>query len=311
MIIQLVVLLIGLGIISYASERVVTCSTHIAHKFKLPPLIIGVLLISVGTDIPEIANSVFSSYSDYGDINVGNALGSCLTQITLVLGLVTLLGGTIKAHRKNILVLGGCVTLAALLASIVVLDGELTRIDAAILILSYIILLGISIKFTTGEYGKKEVDLSCSKHGTVVTFIRLVFGLVFVIIGSVIVVESAIELSNVIGLPEFFVSFFVIAIGTSLPELSVELAAIRKKNYGLAVGDLMGSNITDATLALGIGPLLFPTEINSGIIAPLAFYLIIASILVVSMFAWRKKIDKYAAILCIGIYLFSLVFAYH
>ena len=93
-----------------------------------------------------------------------------------------------------------------------------------------------------------------------------------------------------------------------MPEFSVELAAIRKKQYGIVLGDLMGSNITDATLALGIGPLLFPTSISGSIIAPLAIYLVLASIAIVSIFALRERIDRKAAVALVAIYLLSFAF---
>lgn len=306
---ELAALLIGLAVVSFFSEKTVECSTHVANKLKVPPLVIGILLISVGTDIPEIANSIFSSYSGHGDINVGDTLGSSLTQITLVLGLVAILGGTIKAHRKNVLILGACATAAVALAAIIVMDGELTRFDAGFLILAYAVLLAISVKFTIKEYGKsKDIDISCIKDKLPMTFARVIVYLIFVVIGAAVVVGSAIELSNKLGLSEYFISFFVIGMGTSLPELSVELAALRKKRYGLLLGDLMGSNITDATLALGIGPLLFPTDISAGIVTPLAFYVVAASLAVVGLFAWRGKVDKRLGAVFVGIYLLSLVF---
>ncbi|MBD3210284.1 hypothetical protein GF318_02785 [Candidatus Micrarchaeota archaeon] len=306
---QLVVLLIGLGVVSFFSERAVLCSTQLAKRLKVPPLVIGVILISVGTDIPEIANSIFSSYANHGDINVGDTLGSCLTQITLVFGLAVLLGGSAIAHRKNILILGACAIAAVALAALVVLDGHLTRSDALLLILSYIILIAVSAKFTIKEIGyAKEPDLFCPKEeGYLLTTLSLVLSLIFVVVGAVLVIESAIEISTSLKLPEFFISFFVIGIGTSLPELSVELAALRQKQYGILLGDLMGSNITDATLALGIGPLLFPTIISGEVIIPFAFYVVFATLVTVALFAWREKMDRHSAIVLIAVYLSSLM----
>ncbi len=119
--VELATLVAGLALIYLTSEKTVEYSTHIAKHLKVPPLIIGVVLVSVGTDVPEIANSIFSSYTGHGDINVGNALGSCLAQISLVLGLVTIIGGTVLGSRRNILVLGGAATIAVALATFVIL----------------------------------------------------------------------------------------------------------------------------------------------------------------------------------------------
>ena len=107
----------------------------------------------------------------------------------------------------------------------------------------------------------------------------------------------------------YLISFFAIGLGTSLPELSVEFASIRKRNYELLVGDILGSNVVDSTLALGIGPALFPITVSSFDILPLALYTIFASVVVVSLFALRRKIDRKAAIVLIALYLVSyLVF---
>lgn len=306
--VELATLAAGLALIYYASEKSVEYSTHIATHLKVPPLIIGVVLVSVGTDIPEIANSIFSSYTGHGDINVGNALGSCLTQISLVLGLVTLMGGAVHGTRRNILVLGGGATLAVAIAAFVVLDGQLDQADAALLIVTYLAILAATTKLACRESGTKDVDLSHLKNGLAKTLGLMVASLIGVVVGAVVVVENVIALSALVGVPEYFVSFFALSLGTSLPELSVELAALRKRNYGILVGDLMGSNITDATLALGIGPLLFPTVISQGIIAPVVLYVIFVSIVAVALFAWREKIDKKAAALLVGLYLISYLF---
>ena len=306
--VELAALIAGIALISYSSEKSVEYSTHIAHGFKVPPIIVGVVLVSIGTDIPEIANSIFSSYTGHGDINVGNALGSCLAQISLVLGLVALLGGPVLGSRNNILLLGGAATVAVAIASFTVMDGVLGQHDAILLIASYLIILGITVKYSCRECGTKEIDLSDLRNRMPRTFLFLIVSLIGVIIGAIVIVENVISISKMFGVPEYLVSFFAIGLGTSLPELSVELAALRKKNYGILLGDLMGSNITDATLALGIGPLLFPTEISQGIIGPVSIYVIFVSAATVGIFALREKIDKKAGVVIIALYLLSYLF---
>ncbi len=187
-------------------------------------------------------------------------------------------------------------------------DGILDQADAILLIVAYITLLAATIKLSCRECGTKDVDLSHLKNGLAKTLVLLIVALIGVVIGAIVVVENVITLSALVGVPEYFVSFFAISLGTSLPELSVELAALRKRNYGILIGDLMGSNITDATLALGIGPLLFPTTISQGLITPVILYVIFVSIVVVGIFALREKIDKKAAILLLALYFISYLF---
>ncbi|MFH1394111.1 MAG: sodium:calcium antiporter [Candidatus Micrarchaeota archaeon] len=302
-------LIAGLSLIAYSSSRTVEYSSQIANALKIPTLIIGLFIVALGTDLPEIANSIYSSYTGHGDINVGSALGSCLAQITLSLGLVAILGGTVIAKRKNILVLGGSAIAAILIAGLMVLDGSLTSIDGGMLVLTYAALLFISNKYSVREIGGAQVaDIYGTRTRLFKTAFMLLLSLIGVTLGALVIVDAVIGLSENMGIPEYFVSFFAIGIGTSLPELSVSLAAIRKKKYGIVVGNILGSNIIDATLALGIGPLLFPTIINSGVIAPLAIFVVFASVAAVALFAWKEKIDKGLALVLLLIYLVSYLF---
>lgn len=309
MIVELLSLIAGMVLVIRFSEKTVECSTHLATRLKVPPLLIGVFLVSAGTDLPEIANSVISSYTGHGDINVGDTLGSSLSQISLILGLVAIFGGGVIGERRNILVLGGCATVAVAAAAFTVMDGVLDQFDAAVLLALYAVLLFASSRLSVEEAGaKKGPEIGCMKNSFARTSLIFIGSLALVAIGAGLIVDSVVKLSSQFGIAEYFVSFFAVGIGTSLPELSVELAAVRKKQYGIALGDLMGSNITDATIALGLGPLLFPTAISHDIIAPLAIYLILASVVIVGLFAWREKIDRKAALLLIMIYLFSFLF---
>ena len=106
------ILIIGIVIMAYSSEKAVGHSVKIASALKVSPLVIGLILVSVGTDLPEIVNSITSSAIGHGDINVGDSLGSALTQITLVMGLIPFLAGDLKVKKREVLVIGGCTVLA-------------------------------------------------------------------------------------------------------------------------------------------------------------------------------------------------------
>jgi cation:H+ antiporter len=185
------------------------------------------------------------------------------------------------------------------------------QVDAQLLIITYIALLSISRKFTVKQYEDLEEVVPDMEPKTKfeVSVVYLIVSLVFVAVGAIIIVESIISISGEFAVPEYLVSFFTIGIGTSLPELSVELAALKKRKYGIVLGDMMGSNITDATFAMGIGPLLFPTVVSTALIEPLVLYTIAAMAVIVALFAWREKIAKYEAAILIAIYLLALVFA--
>lgn len=303
------VLISGIVLLTFSSDKAVEHSVHFASALGISSLMIGLILVSIGTDLPEMANSIVACWSGHGDIDVGDSIGSVLTQITLVLGLITFLSRSFKVKKKEVLVLGIFQVLALILAVYVALTG-FTREKAFLLIASWPIYLFI-IKKTKSKtiLKKKKLKSQTSRHH-LFHLVMAILGFVGVTVGALAVVQSVIILSNELGIPEFFISFFVLAIGTSLPELVVDLTAIRKRQYELAIGDIIGSCIVDATVSISIGQLLFPTAVfvDSPLRSlSLALYAIVASVVVILTLALREKVDKKAGALFIVVY--SLAYA--
>ena len=136
-------------------------------------------------------------------------------------------------------------------------------------------------------------------------FVVAGLGFTGVAIGAFIVIESVITLSTAFNVSEYIISFFVVAIGTSLPELVVDTMAVRKKQYKLAIGDIIGSCIVDAGLSIGIGPLFFPIEVDGVLASTTGLYAIFASSVIISLLALREKVDRKIGALFIALYLFS------
>jgi cation:H+ antiporter len=309
MILELLMLVAGLILLIFSSEKTVEHSVKLAKYLKVSPLIIGIVLISIGTDVPEITNSIISSYLGHGDINVGSSFGSPLSQITLVLGIAALASGRLIKVRESVVTRLGIATLGAtLLGLFLVSDGNLTRADAAALIVSYIVFLIIIQVTRPKELGVTKVGGGkITKRQLFDCSLFIGLSILGVIIGSMLVVNSVIVVSNGIGIPEFIISFFLIGLGTSLPELAVTLSAVRRGEFGLAIGNAFGSNITDLTLALASGPLLFPTMLTKGLVNAGGLYLIGATALVVALLGWRKRIGKAEGVVLVLLYLGSFV----
>ncbi|MFC2174340.1 sodium:calcium antiporter [archaeon] len=297
MIVDVIFLVAGLGLLVFSSRQAVDSAIKLATSAKVAPLIIGIVILAFGTSLPEIAISVDSAVAGHGDINVGNSFGSLLSQITLILGLVVLVGGTIHLKRNNVLVLGGCAIVAAILAVLVVEKGMITRVDGLLLFVAYAVLLFFSYRYLKLEKQIHKVDHEQLKHLGII-----LLGLIGVGIGAHFTINSVISLSAAFALPEYLISFFAVGLGTSLPELVVDLVAVSKKQYGLAVGNLLGSNLMDATIGLGAGPLIAPHVVGSGIATATGWYVIFASAVVVLLFALREKLDRKAAIVLLALY---------
>jgi len=141
-------------------------------------------------------------------------------------------------------------------------------------------------------------------------FSWLLIGFLGIGIGSYAVIESAVTISRYLGVSEYLISFFLVSLGTSLPELVVEVSAIRKQHYDLAVGDIIGSCIVDATLAIGIGPLFFPIDVSGGSVLVTGLYAVFVSAVVVGVLSWRGINDKRTGGFFILLYLLSYFIPY-
>lgn len=302
------ILIIGIVIMAYSSEKAVGHSVKIASALKVSPIVIGLILVSVGTDLPEIVNSITSSAIGHGDINVGDSLGSALTQITLIMGLIPFLAGDLKVKKKEVLVIGGCTVLALILTVSMAEKGYFTRINALFLMASWIVLVLLARTVMRNNDGEREGillgangRLRQSLHDWVIA----ILGFAGVAVGSYMVVQSVILLSASFSISEYLVSFFIVAIGTSLPELVVTVTALRKKEYQLSIGNIIGSCLFDASFSVGIGLFFFPQAISGALATSTGLYAIFGSIFVILVLALNGKVDKKSGALFILVYLLS------
>jgi len=309
MIVAIVALILGIVLMTYSSDKAVEHSVKIASALRISPLMIGLILVSIGTDLPEIANSIAASALGHGDINVGDSLGSVLTQMTLVFGLIPFLGGIFKVKRKEIVVIGACEVLALIIAVSIAEKGYISRMNALFLVASWPIFILI-IRSAMAKNAKEKEHLVARNDESNFHHLRhwviAILGFIGVAVGAYVVIQSVITLSAVFHISEYHISFFVMAIGTSLPEVVVDLMAVRRKQYELAIGDAIGSCIVDACFSIGIGPLLIGGIKVSGRLAMVTgSYAIIVCIVIISTLALRGKIDKKAGALFLFLYLLS------
>lgn len=297
---------LGFLLLAFSAEKAVEHSVNVAFALKVSPLMIGLVIVSLGTDFPEITNSIFSSAFGHGDINVGDSLGSVLAQMTLVLGILAFVGKEFKVKREEITVMGACEILALIAAISMVEKGHISWINAVFLVASWPLLMLI-IK----NVMKKPEVTGHAGQGISYHFILALLGFAGVAVGSFVVIESVITLSAVLYVPEYLISFFIVAIGTSLPELVVDLTAIQRKQYEIAIGDAIGSSIIDAGFSIGIGPLFFGKIAVSGSLAETTgLYALFCSFIVILMLAIREKLDRKVGVLFIALYFIAYVMPY-
>jgi len=254
-------LLAGVGAAALASRRAVEAALEVSDALGVSAGLVGVTVLAIGTDLPEIANSISASVSGHGDLNVGDSTGSALTQITLVLAILLIAAGSrldLRRPATRIATTTGIATVAALVALALLLsDRTLGRLDGLLLVGGW----GASMVVVHRREGATmEAVRQVSGVGRAV--VRALAWLVAVGGAAAIVVRSFVELSDRFGVPEFVASALVLSLGTSLPELVVDWTAIRRGASALALGDLFGSSLVDSTLSVGIGPVIRPTLVS-------------------------------------------------
>jgi len=288
--------LVGLVVATLASRRAVTHALRAADASQVSSGFIGMTVMAIGTDLPEIANSIISAATGHGDLNVGDSAGSALTQVTLVLGLLCF-STTLVSDRRTVALLG-LLTAAALGGiSLLVHDQAFGRLDGAVLVLGWLVIL-VGMKTLSAERSSTNAPTrQLGRH-----ILAAALWLAVVAVAATVVVQSFVAMTESIGVPGALAGAVVLALRTSLPELIVDWTAIRRGAAALALGDLFGSSLLDATLAIGIGPMITPTAVS----AAATTTCIIAAIGVVAATAVassRSMLDRTSAILLIGIYL--------
>lgn len=259
-------LLVGVLATSVASRGAVRSAVRVAEVLKVSPAVVGLTVVAIGTDLPEIANSLVSSATDHGDVNVGDSLGSAVTQMTLTLALLCLAAGrtgrTIPTNRNFVIAVGTAAVFAAFVVRLLVDDGDLTRVDGLILIVMW---LGGTLLLGQGELRPRQTFGRHRPRGVGAEVVRALGWLAGVGAGAVVVVESFLHIAEILGVPEFVGSFIALSIGTSLPELFVDWTAIRRGASSMAIGDVFGSSFVDTTLSVGIGPAVFGVSVTSAV----------------------------------------------
>ena len=295
----------GLAIALVASDIAVSYTRVLAAMLGAPPFVVGVVLVALGTDLPEIANSIASHVQGEGDVNVGDSVGSTLTQYTFVLGLFPLVIAIIAVSRRQV----GLVTVLTMgglgLTALFVSDGWLGRLDGVVLVLAWAVAMILITRLLPSSQPEEPPPVRI--HGRIPQAGVILAALVVVGIGATVAVRSLVELSKEVGVPEFLLAFFGASLGTSAPEIAVDITALRRGAPAIALGDALGSSLIDATLSIGIGPIVAPAAVTARLALIGSVYTFIAVLLVGALLAARRRHDRVSGALLVGLYALSYV----
>lgn len=264
MLIPLFAVVAGLLLLIWSADRFIDGAAATATHVGMPPLLIGMVIVGFGTSAPEMVVSLFAAIQGNPGIALGNAFGSNIANIGLILGLTALIS-PIAVHsqviRKEMPIL---IALCALVAW-QLFDGYLSRTDALLLLLVFGLIMGFTIRQgiredSAGTAVLPEVnnDLLPLRNA----IIWLVVGLILLIIASRVLVWGAVSIAVQLGVSDLIIGLTIVAIGTSLPELASSLAAIRKNEHDLALGNIVGSNLFNTLAVVGIAGSIHPLAVE-------------------------------------------------
>jgi len=263
-------ILAGLALLVWSADRFVEGSAAAAGHFGMPPLLIGMVVVGFGTSAPEMVVSALAASQGNPGLALGNAYGSNITNIALILGITALLA-PIAVHsqvmRKELPIL----TLITLAAAWLLFDGDLSRADAGILLAMFAGLLGWSIwsgMKKPEDAMAAEVDAELKAHAMPIrkAVFWLVVGLILLIVSSRILVWGAVDLATGFGVSDLVIGLTIVAIGTSLPELASSVIAARKGEHDLALGNILGSNLFNTLAVVGIAGMISPMAVASDVL---------------------------------------------
>jgi len=299
----LIFLISGLIALWFGSDIIVGAAQRIARKIGVSELIIGLTITSIGTSLPEISNSIRSALNNLQGIEssgiiVGNIIGGNLVQITLILGIVTMVA-VLHTTKLSLMRDGSMVLIAASIMYLFSLDGTVSRIEGFILISIY-----IGYLFYVLRVEKIVEKVKLRKENPVLDFFIIAVGLVVIIYGTKLVVENGVTLANHFNIAEVFIGVFI-GIGTSLPELSVSIKAAMRQAHRLSLGNLLGSNITDPLLSFGVGAAISGFSIEKiAILFYFPFWIIVTLIALLMLFNHMNLNKKEGTVLILLYILF-------
>ncbi|WP_445397568.1 calcium/sodium antiporter [Zobellella sp. An-6] len=271
MLMSLAAIALGLAVLVWSADRFVDGASATARYAGMPPLLIGMVIVGFGTSAPEIVVSIIAALEGNPGLALGNAYGSNIANIGLILG-VTALISPIAVHsqvlRKELPIL----LLITLLSLGLLWNGWLARTDAMVLLGVFVLLMGWSIMQGMRDgndamAADEAKELDENQMTLKQALFWLVAGLVLLIISSRILVWGAVNVAQAFGVSDLVIGLTIVAVGTSLPELASSIAAIRKNEHDLAIGNVIGSNLFNTLAVVGLAGIIHPLEVATEVIS--------------------------------------------
>ena len=299
------------------SDMLVDGASAIARRLNVSDLVIGLTIVSIGTSSPELFVNLIAAAKGTTDLAIGVVIGSNIANIFLILGLTALIN-PIKISNETIWRGVPFSALAAIMLAVLANDlflgnvgaSTLTPTDGVILLFFFCIFLYYLFRMSNHKEGKSD-SLEIPTMGILKSSIYIIIGLLGLSYGSDWIVQGAVKIAQILGISEKTIGLTIIAFGTSLPELAASIVAAAKNKVDLAVGNIIGSNVFNVFLVLGLTSIIQPLPFNNSMNIDIAVMLAANIFILVFMFIGRKKIlDRWEGGLMFLVYLMYIGYLY-
>ena len=297
---QVVLLIIGIVVVLKGADWLTSGSVGMAERMGVPQIVIGLTIVAIGTSMPEFFVSLISAINGTPDLAVGNIVGSNIFNALLIVGIaaivapITILKTTVRQDVPVAL-------LASVLLMIMTLDQHISRLDAAILFVLFIVFIGFTLR--GAKNGQNDSSENTPKQFMPMgkAALLIIIGLAALVAGSNLFVDNASSLARSLGVSDAVIGLTIVAGGTSLPELATSTVAAYKGNSGIAIGNVLGSNVFNILMILGITGIITPMTITGITMVDLA--MMVLSILLIWLFSFTKyRIERWEGIVLVIIF---------
>ena len=288
MFVSILLIVVGFVLLIKGADLLVDGSSSIAKKFNIPEIIIGLTIVSIGTSMPELFVSTASAIKGSSDMALGNIIGSNICNLLLILGLSAMIRPVKFQRETRLIEIPICLAITIIFAIFCNTNGQISRIEAAILIVLFIMFIIYTIFM--GKKGKsfdkdevvEETKADEKQISILKSIIYVILGVIGLKIGGDLTVDNATIIARMFNVSEKVISLTILAVGTSLPELVTSVMAAKKGNSDIAIGNIIGSNIFNILLIIGLSAMIFPLAYNYTY--NIQMWILIASTMVLSIF---------------------------
>ena len=298
--IAIALLIVGFVMLTKGADWFVDGSSALAFRLGIPQLVIGLTIVAMGTSAPEAAVSITSALKGNEGITVGNVVGSNIMNILLILGIASVIVPLAVQKSTRMIEIPYMIAITVLFGVLGYTGEMVTRVEGGILWIAFLIYLGYLLWMA--KKGKEDNEPDEKQKSLPVQLLMILIGLICIVLGSDFVVDGATEIAKVIGISERIIGLTIVAFGTSLPELVTSIAAARRGNADIAIGNIVGSNVFNILVVAGTSALISPIVFESKFVLDTAVATATAVLLLVCVCNKESKLKRSGGIIMLAAY---------